>query len=128
LGGAALAGGDPELAPKESLIGSVPRLAFQSNDAEDDSNTSQLHNQTFKYDQQPHANQLNPLMLEPLYEKQGKTDVMPDFRVIHSVPSESPPEVFQWPYARIRNTIKRLLRPSVSVGFQRIEWICVSLS
>jgi hypothetical protein len=95
LRGAALAGLDPELAPKESLIGSMPRLAFQSNDAEDDSNTSQLHNQTLKCDQQPYANQLCPLMLDPLHEKQGKTDVMPDFRVIHSVPSKSPPEVFQ---------------------------------
>jgi hypothetical protein len=110
------------------IIGSLPRLAFQSNDSGDASNTSQIHNQAFKYDQLPHGSQLNPSISEPLHDKQGETGVVPDLGVIDSALNERPSGLFEWPWRKLRNRIKKLRRPSVPAGFQRIEWTCVSLS
>jgi hypothetical protein len=103
-----------------------PRFSIRSSEDRLDSNASQLRSQGLKHDQQPHA------------RRHSQTDVEPVLAVHHSISGESLPSVFQDQHnmqnlklniqSRVKNTIKKLLRPPIPVYFERIEWICVSLS
>jgi hypothetical protein len=113
--------------PSQSpTVGLPPRFSIRSSEYGLGSDASQMRNQGLKNDQRSHE------------RRHSQADIEPVSAARHSISDEGPPFVFQEQtdvqrlklniQSRVKNTIKKLLRPPISADFERIEWICVSLS
>jgi hypothetical protein len=112
--------------PSQSpTVGLPPRFSIPSSEDRLDSDASQMRKQGLKNNRQSHE------------KRHRQADVEPVPAARHSISDEGPPVFQEQPnvqklklnvQSRVKNTIKKLLRPPVSADFERIEWICVSLS
>lgn len=95
------------------------------------------YDRDFENSQQLHESSSRLLRQEPPKDQERHADINSGPTKPHTIPDRIPPselldqlhvqELNHSLRSRIKNSIKKLLRPAVAPGFQRIEWICVSI-